>query len=185
MKRKFTRGFTLIELLVVVLIIGILASIAVPQYKLAVHKARLGAYLPTIRALTEAEELFYTVNSRYAYMSERESLDISFPKECKPNPTQTWRLNCGNHVTITIFGTNTSIEEQGEPVSLGILYCYDGTYPCGERGNYNLNFRKRFLHQPEGSTDARQAGKWTAQCVDSSDTFCVKLAKSVGRSLGG
>ena len=74
-------AFTLIELLVVVLIIGILAAIALPQYQLAVTKARVSRALVIATSIREAEEVYYLTNGEYTTNSQL--LDIDMPGECK------------------------------------------------------------------------------------------------------
>lgn len=70
-------GFTLIELLVVVLIIGILASVAVPQYQKAVLKSRAAEMLLLARNVADAEQIYYLANGEYTLNLEDLDIEIS------------------------------------------------------------------------------------------------------------
>ena len=76
MTQKNTRwGFTLIELLVVVLIIGILAAVALPQYQKAVLKSRFSGVISNTATIAKALEIYYLANSTYP--SSLQDIDIS------------------------------------------------------------------------------------------------------------
>ncbi len=74
-KNKTKKGFTLIELLVVVLIIGVLAAIALPQYQKAVEKSRMTEAVSLVRAIANAHQVYYLATG--SYTTDINKLDIS------------------------------------------------------------------------------------------------------------
>ncbi len=138
------KGFTLIELLVVVLIIGILAAIALPQYQKAVERARAAEAVTRISQLEKAIDLWKLTNpdefclSFFKYNGYQCSpLDIEFPCieepgggicytrdfEYQAKPDEIMAYSEGSHYYVLHVNLNTKQRICGWFDSIGKAVC--------------------------------------------------------------
>ena len=125
---KNRQAFTLIELLVVVLIIGILAAVALPQYQKAVMKSRFTQAKIMARSLADAQEIYFLANGKYTMNFD--ALDISLPgggervvEDAEPERLERYRFPWGYCNFTEMDGFRTKIvdnEETEEPGSPGV-----------------------------------------------------------------
>ena len=138
-------GFTLIELLVVVLIIGILAAVAVPQYQFAVDKSRVMGYVQNVQQLIKAEQLAKMSTGEYA--PDLTTLDIDLTRICTTNAGSCHNelYNCpgGFGININAGGLPCHVVEISGKNLIYLNYCPDGA-ACDSGLNSSMIFSARF-----------------------------------------
>ncbi|MBO5911346.1 MAG: prepilin-type N-terminal cleavage/methylation domain-containing protein [Elusimicrobiaceae bacterium] len=175
MTKSNKQAFTLIELLVVVLIIGILAAIAVPQYKLAVTKARYMNMAPLLSAIKKAQEVYFLANGEYTL--DLEALDVSLPGEAKP-----------------VSGENKKGQYKLGDVEIQTFYSQGGDKCPGRVGAFHVGTPNLEMHYYYDHASCKTGGHEDPDNPEEQDTsplrgkrVCVgygEAAKKVCRSVG-
>ena len=151
--KNSSQGFTLLELLVVVLIIGVLAAVALPQYKHIILKTKYATLKNQVKSLVQAREEYYLTHNEYpCYFdqlvitpgftcsnAENFHSENCFQKPVGQYPNKLFSLNCGNIQTIgAIYLSSTDI------ISFFYNHVRDIGYKCGGNNKFcelenNLN----------------------------------------------
>ena len=140
-ERKIMRkGFTLIELLVVVLIIGILASVALPQYYKSVEKSRISEVIEFTRAYISAQNRQWMKTGTYA--TGPRDLDIGYPNN-EPQLTFFDITNNGDYIR---FKRKTSVPVFGKYRIEFDFTNSNSDSPYKVRGVHCLNDKNKYLY---------------------------------------
>ena len=75
MFKRSEKGFTLVELMIVVVIIGILASIAIPKFSSLISKTKVTEAKTMLRQIVNLEKTYFLANSAYVAFAEGADAD--------------------------------------------------------------------------------------------------------------
>lgn len=158
------KAFTLIELLVVVLIIGILAAVALPQYFAAIEKSRASEALSVAKALSDSQKRYFLENNEYT--GDIAQLDITAPGTFSDE-------NCSRSAP-TCFRTQHFEYISGTSGAVAALRIQESSPGNGTPGPYSISIA--------AASGESNGFIYVAECIDT--TGNANKSKKLCTSLG-